>query len=183
MGRHINLYDRETKTLSTWLPSTGWRRRGTGRGYCLRQHSTEEEALSPSDSSSELTKRNGQRQRESHQTTTHASSVCSAKWLTHFLGHIRISKLCGPLNKQMTYSPVVSTSYFLTLPIALIPCCPICKEATGVSYIFPTSYLLPLSWPQPQIVGLSLGKPHNPLTRLLFFSPRAWFAKQASFPL
>jgi hypothetical protein len=62
MGRHINLYDRETKTFSTCLPSTGWRRRGTGRRYCLRQHSTEEQALSPSDRSSELTERSGQRE-------------------------------------------------------------------------------------------------------------------------
>lgn len=146
MGRHINLYDRETKTLSTCLPSTGWRRRGTRRGYCLRQHSGETAALSPSDGSSELTRRNDQRGRESHRTMRPASAVCPARTLTHCLATSEISKFCGLLSNQVAYSTVVSTSHFLTLSMALIPCCPNCNQRQLGS---PTSPLLPPALPQP----------------------------------
>lgn len=90
--------------------------------------------------------------------------MCSTRILTHFLGNIRIRKFCG---SQVAYSPVVATSHFLTLHLALIPCFPDNNQRQLWS---PTSPLLP---PALQIPLLSLGKAHNPLTHILFLLPVA----------
>lgn len=63
MGRQINLYDGETKTLLACPPQAG-EGEGEVAGYCLRLHSKEEEALSPSDRYLGLIKRCWPREEE-----------------------------------------------------------------------------------------------------------------------
>lgn len=176
MGRHINLYDRETKTLSTCLPSRGWRRRGTEEDIVSGSIAERRQPCRPVTTLQNWPKGDGQKGRDSHWTKRPASSVCSTRILTHFLGHIRNRKFCGP---QVAYSPVVSTSHFLTLPLALmIPCFPDNNQRQPWS---PTS---PLLTPALQIPLLSLGKAHNPLTHILFLLPVAPNStNQAIFPL
>lgn len=171
MGRHINLYDRETKTLSTCLPSTGWRKRGTEEDIVSGSIAERRQPCLPVTTLQNWPKGDGQKGRDSHWTMRPTSSVCSTRILTHVLGHIRIRKFCGP---QVAYSPVVSTSHFLTLPFA----------SPDNNQRQPWSPTSPLHPPALQIPLLSLGKAHNPLTLILFFLPVAPDStNQAIFPL